>query len=339
MALETNLDRAVCSRCGTAYSRLKGYFPVSYASQHKGIQHIPVCKDCIDAMYNTYYAQCNDPKMAVRQMCRKLDVYWSESVYEVVVRKNTPRTMMTQYLSKITGVTFAGKSYDDTLIEEGTMWDFKSNDADEEAGVKLDNIDMQTDDIDEDIPEDVIAFWGEEYTPQTYKKLERWRATYMSKLQLPKDTVLDIGTEGLIRQACNLELAIARETAAGRNTDKLITTLNTVYGSLNFKPTQKSLADDETGLADTPLGVWLYRYEQKKPLPDIEESLKDRNHMKKYVFTWMGHLCKMMGKNNGYTKLYDEEMARLRVEKPEYDDESDEDLIAESYSDSGDYDE
>ena len=81
MALEVESARAVCSKCGTDYSRQKGYFPVSYAVLHKGVGHTHVCKDCIDAIYNGYLSQCNNAKDAVRQVCRKLDLYWSESVY------------------------------------------------------------------------------------------------------------------------------------------------------------------------------------------------------------------------------------------------------------------
>lgn len=47
MAIEVSSDKAVCTKCGTEYSRRKGYFPVSYALLHKGIGYIPVCKDCM----------------------------------------------------------------------------------------------------------------------------------------------------------------------------------------------------------------------------------------------------------------------------------------------------
>ena len=106
------------------YGRRKGNFPVSYAALHKGVGYAPICKDCIDAMYNTYLAQCKDAKMAVRQMCRKLDLFWSESVFETVMSKNTTRTVMTQYMAKINSITFAGKSYDDSLSNDGTLWSF-----------------------------------------------------------------------------------------------------------------------------------------------------------------------------------------------------------------------
>jgi hypothetical protein len=46
----------------------------------------------------------------------------------------------------------------------------------------------------------------------------------------------------------------------------------------------------------------------------------------------MGHLTKLVGIKNGYTKLYDDEIERLRVDKPEYDDMDDEDLLINAYS-------
>lgn len=347
MAIEVTSERAVCSRCSTSYSRRKGYFPVSYAVLHKGIGYIPVCKDCIDSMYNTYLSQCagvEDPaKAAVRQMCRKLDLYWSEKVYAVVEKKNTPRSMMTQYIAKINSLAYVGKCYDDTLSDEGTLWDFckKPDDPEQEAQLpgSVDETHKGTERVvsepqaeeDIDIPEDVVRFWGSGYTASMYKELEERKTYYMSKMQNNGNDI-DIGAEALIKQICNLEVAISRDAAAGRAIDKNVSTLNTLLGSLNLKPAQKKNDDVEAEISSTPLGVWLYKFENKRPLPEVDEQLKDVNHLKKYIFTWMGHLCKMLGVKNGYTKLYEDEVRRLRVDKPEYDGEDDETVLIDAYS-------
>lgn len=335
MAISVEAERVICPKCGKMYGRYKGYFPVSYAIMHKGIGHVPVCKDCIDGLYSTYLSQSNDQKASVRQVCRKIDVFWSESVYEIVEKKTTPRSIMTQYLAKINTSTYVGKSYDDTLLKEGTLWSFgnvqQSAVQDEQyeekpvEAVRENAPDqMSIDDID---PE-VIEFWGVGYTPDMYVQLEQRRNHWMSRLQ--KDDVdLDIGTEVIIRQLCALELDIIRDRAAGRSIDKNVTALNTLLGSANLKPIQKKQEDVDSGITNTPLGVWLYKYENKRPLPEIEEN---QNYIKKYIFTWMGHLCKMLGVKNGYTRLYEEEIDRLRVDRPEYEDEDDETLLIDSYS-------
>ena len=320
MAIEVSSDKAVCTKCGTEYSRRKGYFPVSYALLHKGIGYIPVCKDCIDTMYNTYLSQCNNAEDAVRQVCRKLDLYWSKKVFDVVAKKTTTRSMMTQYIAKINTVTYAGKSYDDTLSEEGSLWNFETSIASintPQAG--------EVEDSGEEVDEDIIAFWGTGYTPEMYNELERKRAYWVSKF--PENTVLDVGTETIIKQICGLELDISRDRAAGRAVDKSINALNTLLGSVNMKPAQQK-NDGDGALENTPFGVWVRKWENQRPIPEPDPELKDVDGIIRYISIWfLGHLCKMLGIKNTYCKLYEDELAKMRIERPEYEDDDDETMF------------
>lgn len=330
MAIEVSSDRAICTKCGTAYSRRKGYFPVSYSLLHKGIGYIPVCKDCIDNMYNSYLSQCNNSKDAVRQICRKLDLYWSESVYNNVSKKSTTRSMMTQYIAKINSVTYAGKSYDDTLSDEGTLWSFgtinkNSNNDSIETASSMDNSQEQ------EVPEEIISFWGADYTPDMYAKLEQRRAHYMSKF--PQDIELDIGSEILIRQICNLEVNIARDSVAGKSIDKSVNSLNTLLGSLNLKPTQKK-DNSDVAVDSVPYGVWIRRCENQRPIAEADPELQDVDGIIKYILTWFhGHLARMLNIKNSRSKLYEQEIEKLRVDMPEYDDEDDESMLYDIFSD------
>lgn len=325
-AIEVNASSSICRKCGTAYGRLKGYFPVSYGALYRGTGYLPYCKECVDSMFNAYLAECKDAKMAVRQMCRKLDLYWNEKLFEAAEKQSTPRSIMTSYMSKINGTKFANMSYDDTLKAEDALWIEPAQYSTIQPSVPI----MPEPDDDIEVPEEVIVFWGPGYTPSMYMELEGRRAYWMSKY--PDDAEFDIGTEALIRQICSLEIDINRDRAAGKSADKNINTLNTLLGSASLKPAQKRSDDYESSLANTPLGVWLYRYENKRPLPEVDKDLQDVNGVKKYIFTWMGHLCKMMNIKNGYTKLYDAEIDRLRVERPEYDGDDDETLLNDAYS-------
>lgn len=328
MAIEVNSVRAICSRCGTDYSRQKGYFPVSYAVLHKGVGHTHVCKKCIDDIYNGYLSQCNNAPDAVRQVCRKLDLYWSEKVYRQVERKSTTRSMMTQYIAKINTASYVGKSYDDTLSEEGTLWNFGLNESNNSVDDKSDivdepNINPDTEDI--QISDEVVAFWGTGYQPDMLLALEQRRAYWMS--HLPKDIEVDIGTEAIIRQICSLELDINRDRAAGRAVDKSINALNTLLGSASLKPTQKK-SDADTSIDNTPFGVWIRRWENQRPIPEPDPELQDVDGIVRYISIWyLGHLCKMLGIKNTYCKLYEDELAKMRIERPEYDDEDDETMF------------
>lgn len=329
MSIEVNASSAICSKCGRSYGRRKGNFPVNYGLLYKGIGYITVCKECIDNMYNGYLSQCNNSKDAVRQMCRKLDLYWNERVYEVVERKSTTHTMMTSYISKINTTTYSGKSYDDTLADEGTLWDWGKDIITEPTNddeVKLEESPVKI----EEISEDVIAFWGTGYTSEMYTDLEQRRSYWMSRF--PADYELDIGTEAIIRQICSLELDINRDRAAGRAVDKSVNALNTLLGSASLKPAQKK-GDADASIYNTPMGVWIDRFEFKRPIPE-DETEEDTNYLKKYILAWFsGHISKMFGFKNANTKLYDEEIAKYRVCRPEFDDDSDDDLMYEVLSD------
>lgn len=316
MALEVKTDKAICHRCGKAFGRRRGNFPVSYALQHRGVGFLPICKDCAEKLYEGYLSQCNDPKVAMRQICRKLDLFWSERIFNSIVNKTTNKSLLSTYLTRLTTSTYAGKSYDDTLKAEGTLWAFGNGVIDSGEDEKEQEVAEDLNEPEEEVDESIIAFWGRGFTPSMYNELEQRRSYWMSRFP---DDELDIGTEAIIKQICALELDINRDRAAGRAVDKSINALNTLLGSANLKPTQRK--DETESLTDTPMGVWLYRFENERPLPDEYNE----SQVLKYVFTWMGHLCKMLGvKGNKYTKLYEDEIRKYTVEKPEYDGDEEE---------------
>lgn len=320
-AIEVNASSSTCRKCGTAYGRLKGYFPVSYSYLYKGTGYLPYCKECVDSMFTAYLLECKDTKSAVRQMCRKLDLYWNEKVYEAVEKQNSTRSMMTSYITKINAVKLASKSYDDTLREEGALWLEPKDYTNSEpiiAGVQLSDGEIA-------VPDEVVAFWGPGYTPSMYMELEERRKYLISKY--PPNTELDIGTETLIRQICILEIDINKARMEGKPVDKLVNTLNTVLGSANLKPTQKK-EDADAELEKMPLGVGIQKWEYSRPLPPTPKERRDVNQVIKNITTWyLGHACKMVGIRNSYCKMYEDAMAKLRVDNPDHADEDDETLL------------
>lgn len=339
MAMQMSSDRAVCAKCGEEYSRRKGYFPVSYAASYKGLGYVPICGRCIESLYNGYLAQCGNSRDAVRQVCRKLDLYWSGNVFDAAEKKATTKSIMHQYIIKINTATYAGKSYDDTLSAEGELWAFRhpvvainsSTGDSSQRQARVDEI---------EITPEIQAMWGPGYSMEMLQMLEQRRRYWLTRL--PEGVEMDIGAEAIIKQISSLELDINRDRAAGKPVDKNVNLLNQLLGSANLKPSQKQVEKSQdtldTAVVDTPLGVWLYRYENKRPLPEIDDDLKDVNHVLRYVFTWLGHIFKMLNKKNGCTQLYEKEIERLRIERPEFADEDDTDLLVDALGDNDDID-
>ncbi|WP_196032702.1 hypothetical protein [Flavonifractor plautii] len=319
-----------CSRCGTAFSRQKGYFPVSHSPMYRGMGYLPFCNECIDTMYDEYKQELGGDRAAMRRMCMKLDLYWNDSIFDMVERTAGVNSKVRNYIGKTNMIRFIDKCFDDTIMDEGNI---EAQQVDQEENIKAGY--LQEDEADEDIniPEDVILFWGPGYTPKMYLELEERRKFWISRF--PDGYNFDIGEEALIRQICNLEIDINHDRAAGKSIDKNVNTLNTLLGSANLKPAQKKNEEADAELDNMPFGVGIRKWENTRPIPEPDPELQDVDNIVRYITVWfLGHLCHMVGIKNTYCKLYEEEMERLRVTAPEFEDEDDETLFDHVFSES-----
>ena len=302
-SLEVNASSSTCRMCGRAYGRLKGYFPVSYADLYKGTGYLPYCWDCITKIYTGYFTECGDHETATERLCRKLDLYWNRDAYAASKRVKSSRSILTNYLSRLTNAQYAGKCYEDTVREAKLAAGSKDQANAGEAGVI----------------NDVISYWGPGYTEEMYLELEKRRKYWISNL--PDGVVPDVRVESLIRQICGQEIDINKLRSAGQPADKQAALLDKLVTSL-LRPDQRNDGDADL---EKPLGVWLYRYENHRPLPEIDDELKDTNGFIRYVLCWMlGPLSKMFGLKNKYQINYEKELEKYTVQKPEYDGDDDE---------------
>lgn len=322
MAMDITPSSVVCRRCGKAFGRYSVGFYVNKGALNKSSGYMQCCTSCVDEMFGEYYKESKDYKKSMRQLCRKLDLYWNEQVWEPVERSSAPQVMVSNYIKKINAIRHTGKCYDDTLREEGMLWDFSPTGEAKIYGS----------DEDVTVSDDVIAFWGPGYTSKMYAELEQRRHYWMSRF--PSDAEIDIGTEALIRQICNLEIDINKDRAAGKPIDKSVNALNTLLGSAMLKPAQKK---DDSASNDVPFGVGIGWCEKHKPIKEPSEEFKDVDGIIKYITIWLyGHLGKMMGKKNLQSRLYEDEMERLKVVRPEYHDVDDEQVLYEILTDESD---
>jgi len=317
-----------CCRCGSAFSRRKGFFPVSHSPMYRKSGYLPWCNDCIEEMYDEYRSKLGD-REAMRRMCMKLDLYWDETIYDMVDKTVGVQSRIRNYIGKTNLVRYIDKTFDDTIEKEA------ADVEDTSRGRPAYNESGPGDEPEErvEISEDIRLFWGPGYTPEMYTELEE-RKHYLLK-KYPKDFVPDIGTETVIRQICGLEVDIAHDRAAGRSVEKNVRALNDLLGSGNMKPVQqKDMVD--TDLENMPLGVGLQKWENFRPLPETPDNLKDQSGIIRNVTTWfLGHACKMVGLKNSYCQMYEDAIKKYRVEFPEYAEEDDDTFLTDIFGDGG----
>lgn len=317
-------DKFYCTRCPRDYTKQKGNFPASQSPIYReNGGYLPICKHCVDEMYQHYKSVLSDEKSAIRRICMKFDIYWNDKIYEMLNKSSTTSSRVLSYISKSNLYQFVGKTFDDTLDEESALMSRSSD-------VHIDEV-ITSSHEEVTVSNDITEFWGAGFAPSFYVDLER-RLQYWCGDTDRSD--MDVSECAIIRQICMLEVTIARDTAAGKSTDKSVNALNNLLGSANLKPVQKKKEENLDAAAEaTPFGVWIRKIENTRPIAEPDPQLKDVDGIVKYVSVWfLGHLCKMMKIDNAYSRLYEEEMEKLRVARPEYEGEDEESVFEDIFA-------
>lgn len=315
---EEKRNKNICTRCGATYVNQRGNFPSSQSPLFvKNGGYLPVCNHCLEGLYEHYLAVLGSEEAAIRRLCLKFDIYWHKDIFAMIYRANTTTSRIKSYISKTNLYKYVGKTYDDTMDEEGMV-------AAKAAAPAL------VTDYGEDVVEQIdtptaeaIAFWGAGLPADMYFSLTTRYNTWTANLES-----IDKVKEARYKQICILEENINVNIRNGKNSDASIKTLNEL-----IKEVEKD-KDDAANEAfdDLPFGVGIRMFENARPIPKPLPELNDVDHIVRYISIWfLGHLCKMLGIKNTYCKLYEEEMARRRVERPELEEEDDEGAFNEIF--------
>lgn len=314
-----------CTRCPRTFKVQKNNFPAAQSPVYKengGYLH--VCRHCVEEMYQHYKETLGSEKAALRRICMKFDIYWSDKIYEIVNKRSTSHSRVLGYISKSNLQQFHGNTYDDTIDEE----------AQAEANIVCAG--FGEDDVKEEnvlVPDEVVEFWGSGLTPTFYMDLEQRYRHWCG--DVPRDSAaVDVGERAVIKQICMLEVTINRNAANGKAIENSVNALNTLLGSANLRPAQKKKEENLDSAAEsTPFGVWIRKIENTRPISEPEPEMKDVDGIIRYISVWfLGHLCKMLKIENTYSRLYEEEMEKLRVERPEYEGEDEESVLEDIFS-------
>lgn len=180
---------------------------------------------------------------------------------------------------------------------------------------------------------EVIRFWGNGFTADYYYALQDRYESWTADIPQP----MSAGMVSLYKQVCICEESINRGIIAGQPVDKMQGTLNTLLGSLNEKPTQKKQDEAlDAEFEQMSFGQGIRMCENIRPIPKPDPMFQDVDGIKRYIQIWfVGHLSKMLNLRNSYSKMYENEIARLRVERPDMINEDDEALFSDIFGDDG----
>lgn len=308
----TKKEKFTCFYCGNEFVETNFY--KSNSILYENIGKIPYCKQCIEKLYQYYYSRytnegCLSPeKKAIKRVCMALDIYYKEAVYNSAMQKvnesDNDISPMGQYMRviQLSQYNKRKETYENTIAE-----------AEKEilAMASISDISNEV-----TVDQKTIDFFGRGFSDDDYiylkKEYDDWTARHECKTK---------AQEEIFKRICFKQLEILKATRLGEDTKNLDATYRDLLDAAKLQPKQNAgdaMSDNQT------LGTLIDKWENERPLPEIDEELRDVDNIGLYVDTFFkGHTCKMLDKKNAFSNLYSAMMKKFTVNKPEY--ESDED--------------
>ena len=277
-----------------------------------------ICKKCINELYFKYFEETKDISTAIRRICMKWDIYFDESMTHSSSMRSTTAKIVGVYLKNLnTGRANVHKTYDDTIREEGN----RSRSAED-----LPELAKTT-----NISEESLMEWGLYFDPDDYIYLNNQYNDWQAKIVIDSKS-----RETLVRDLCIIKLhqqkAIKEQQV--ELFDKLQKTYQSTLASADLKPKQQDASDE---LGEKSVGMMIDMFENERPVPKPLKEWEDIDNIIKFFTVYcLGHLCKMLGLRNKYSKIYEDEMQRFRIEIPELEDSDDEDVFEYLLNNGGD---
>lgn len=297
-----------CSVCGDESRKKSNAFTPVRSLLYKGNGGLlTVCKNCVGEIYNKYLEKFDgDECKAIKRMCMLLDIYFCDSLFEAS-KNATQLNRMNAYLSKINLVPYINKTFDDYLFS-GSYEDLNTEETPETKAKKISN--------------KYIKVWGYGFSYEEYQFLEGKFSEWKSKVIIDS-----MARESLVRDLCVIKLQQQKAIQNGEVDlwGRLQKTFQDTLSSANLKPIQ---VENDEKTAEKPLGVMIEMFENEDPIPEVNPEWKDIDGIVKlFNIYFLGHLSKMLGIKNRYSKDYEEEMQKYRAEIDDIKDAPDEDVF------------
>lgn len=315
----TKQQKYTCFYCGKEYVESNYY--KSFGNFFDNIGKIPYCKQCIEKLYQYYFDKytnegyLNPEERAVKRVCMAMDIYYLDKVFNSAMNKvkETNISPMGQYMRIIQLSQYQDKSYDNTILE------VKQKELSEFL-MDMSNISERN------VSEKTIKFFGAGFTDEDYEFLQEQYSDWTSRHECQTKA-----QEEVFKRICFKQLEILKATRLGEDTKNLDATFRDLLDTAKLQPKQNS--GDAMSDAQT-FGTLIDKWENERPLPEIDDDLKDVDKIGFYVDTFFkGHTCRMLNIKNAFSNLYSSMMKKYTVNKPEYNSD-DEDYDSELNFDS-----
>ncbi len=312
-----NIDEKItCLCCGKQTDRQEFYDSISI--QYKANGKLPYCQGCLNKIYQNYIDEFNkisnenSGKKAMQRFCMAFDLFYSEKIYEAALAEYEKRGADTHnfvsfYIKHIRLNPYHKMNYNNTILNQ-----FKELKDIEKSMSVFKEGDNKT----KQIVNKASKFFGNGFLEEDYLYLWNQYTDWTARHECQTKA-----QEEMFKNICFSQLEKLKRQVKGEDTKDIDTTLLKQLEAAKLQPKQNS---GNTVSEMQIYGVTVDKCEHTRPIPEPDEAFKDVDGIGAYLDVfYRGHLAKMLGLKNGYSRLYDEYMKKYTVKKPEYGDDDD----------------
>ena len=283
-----------CSRCGRVFKQQRGNFPYSPSPLFEANNHfVTACCTCVDELYDHYAEVLGSDLAAVRRMCQKFDWYFSEKLFNETAQPSSTASRMGQYVQRMGLRQYHGKTYDTTLDEEK---------------------DSETGETKSAVPKKTKKFFGDGFEDSDYQFLDAQYNDWITRYECQTKA-----QEELFKNLSFAQLNIVKAQREGRKVKDAQDAFQQLLRTQNITPSQRN---DNAFADQNTFGTLIRKWETEKPISEPLPEWQDVDGIVQYITVYfLGHLCKMIGVKNRYSRMYEKEMEKYRVERPEYEED------------------
>lgn len=305
-----------CMCCNEELNKKEFYD--SDSELHYSIGKVPYCKECLDKLYQGYFEKYKSLKYsspdrkAIERICMILDLYYSDKIFDSVIKQSEKSEMsgiplIYLYFKQVKLYQYRNKNYDTTIHEKYS----KAKDKESVMTLYTDDDGKKSKTVESSMKLFGKGFDDDEYA-YLYEQYSDWTARHECNTK---------AQEEVFKNICLTQLQLLKATRAKEDTKDLAVQLQKWLDTGKLQPKQNSgdaVSDTQT------FGTLIDKWENTRPIPEVEESLKDVDGLGKYLdIFFKGGLARSLGLDIEYSRSYDEYMEQLTVNKPEYDEDED----------------
>lgn len=311
-----------CSYCGEDKYE-DNYYNTTSLFYQSG--KLPYCKSCMKELYDKYYRiyelkkDKHADQSALKRLCAVCDIYYSDKLYKASIKemeKSPEWDLVAAFFKNRNLPQYSKKDWGDTLSEleieitARAIADLEAANNEEKAMLA-------------DIPKETIQRFGKGFSREDYEFLQEQYADWIARHECNTKA-----QEEIFKNICFNRLLYHKAVVNGDDTKALADEFNKLLDSGKLQPKQN--AGDAMSDAQT-FGTLIEKWENEKPIPEIDEDLKDVDKIGLMLDVFFrGHLAKMMGLKNAISNLYERYMSKYTVNKYDYEMDDDSEALFDS---------